>query len=94
MTLLLKSKIKITPIYEEPIDNKIVRTLSYDQEPHEDNIYVVEDFNGTDYSVSLNDRMMRFSIYYTDKWYYITHDSITKQYTHLWIAKECLIEVL
>ena len=94
MTLQLKSKIKITPICDQIDDDKILRSLSYDQEPHQDNIYIIEECIDNVYNLSLNNRIMRFTLYYEDKWYYKTHDSILRQVSHIWRPKECIIEVL
>lgn len=94
MALEINTRIKITPVGETN-DTKLLRALSYDQEPYPDNIYIIEDYNSNYYTVSLNKRSMRFSLYYSnEKWYYITHDSATRQTTHTWQPKECIIEVV
>lgn len=97
MTLEINRSIKITPIYEIIEDDKIIRSLSYDQEPHPDFIYIVDYYNETtkEYSLRLNNRIARFTIYFeNEKWYYTTHDSVVRQSVHIWIPKECIIEIL
>lgn len=94
MTLQVNTRIKITPIQETNNDN-LMRTLSCDQEPYPENIYTVENNNSNEYTISLNSRIMRFTLYSkNEKWYYITHDRITRQTTHVWDPKECTIEVV
>lgn len=94
MTLEVNTRIKITSVQETNNDN-LMRTLSCDQEPYPEKIYTVENNNSNEYTLSLNNRTMRFTLYSkNDKWYYITHDRITRQTTHVWDPKECTIEVV
>lgn len=94
MTLEVNTRIKIIPIQDTNNDD-LLRTLSCDQEPYPENVYSIENNNLNHYSISLNGRTMRFTLYSKDeKWYYITHDSITKQTTYVWEPKECTIEVV